>query len=664
MDKTLLKKTYSSTCIKYLLFSAIFFYLTIGLSFSQIKDDVLLTVQDRQITITEFLRLWEKSDHFRDSLDIDEYMELFIDFQLKVAHAREEGIQTEPAIRNEIARYRRDLASKYMGDPETEEYLVREAYERLQYDIDASHILVRLIPGYSPEDTLMAWEKAMQIRELLLEGESFEKIARATSDDPSAKTNSGNLGYFTVLQMAYPFENAVYNTELEEISLPVRTRFGYHIIRVNDVRKSRGEIKTAHILFGFDSYNESEAEKIARDTYQDILSGQSFEALAKELSTDFITSSDGGVLPWFGAGKYPPEFESAAFSLNKSGEISEPVRTPYGWHIIKLIDQRGLPSYDRIKEQLLDRIRKPGNNRSGLIKKALVERLKTEWRFSENTQALDIFPRLVDDSIFDGKWTAPANLPLNGILFSVTDKTVTQRDFAEFISNNVYRRKPWPLDEYINRLYEEFVDNWLIELENDNLEIKYPEFRYNLNEYSDGILLYEITAREIWTNAATDSAGLAEFYEANRNNYMWGTRIEASIYTTDDGSLTRRIARRARRSTFFLFPGRDDNWVVERINQSEEPGAVTYERGIYGRRDSEITDTIDWEEGVSGTYRINDQYKIVLVHDVMEPEPMTLEEAEKAVIADYRDYLEEKWIENLREKYNVVVNTDVLSGID
>jgi peptidyl-prolyl cis-trans isomerase SurA len=658
MDKAWIRlKTRISLPLRCLVF--IWFIIPIPEAFTRENDAVLLRVDNREITSGEFLRLWKKSEFYSDPARLPEYLELFINFHLKVAHARDEGIHNEPSFREALAQYRKQLAVPFLGDAGTEEKLVREAYERLQYDINASHILVKLVPGYSPEDTLMAWEKAIQIRERIIEGEPFDVIARATSDDPSAKVNSGNLGYFTALQMLYPFENEVYRAKPGETGMPVRTRFGYHIIRVNEKIKSRGEIKTAHIMIGFNQYNEQDAKTRATEIHGKLIAGQDFGKLAMENSTDFNTAAHGGELDWFGSGRFIPEFENAAFTLKNPGDFSEPVLTSFGWHIIKLLDRREIPPLDQVRERLLAEIREYGGNRSGLIRSALVTRLKNEWKFSENPRSLEIFPQLVDERIFEGEWPVPRNQPLDDVMFTVTGKTVTQKDFAEFISENAYVRKPWPLPEYINSLYSDFVASWLIRLEEDSLEKKYPEFRYMTNEYRDGMMLYEISHRQVWSRPKTDSAGLSKFYHDYIDSYMWEKRLSATIFSTGNERLARRAAWRARRSLW--FGGRDKDWIVDRLNRSAGEEEVTYEQGLFLRGDREFTDRVTWEEGVSDIYFINGRYMFALVYDILSPEPKTPEEAREQLVFDYQEYLEKNWVAELRKKYNVIVNKEILT---
>lgn len=627
------------------------------------QEDVLMVVHDREISKSEFLRLREKYYEATDTVATEDFLDLFIDFHLKVAHARSEGIQNEPSFRSELSRYRRELALPYLGDQKTEEVLAREAYERLHTDVNASHILVRLSPGYSPEDTLMAYEKAMLIRERIINGdEEFGEVAKATSDDPSAKNNSGNPGYFTALQMTYPFENQAYSAPADSLSMPVRTRFGYHIIRVNDRRPSRGEIRTAHLMIGFNEYDEEEARQKIREIHEDLLLGYDFEMMAQDYSTDPNTAGQGGILPWFGTGYIVPVFEEAAFDLEDRGDISEPVLTEFGWHIIKLLDKREIPPYDEIKPELVKKIRGSADERSELIKKALVTRLKKEWNFSENAGALGVFYNIVDSSIFQGNWTIPSGLGLNSEMFSLNGRKIIQKDFARFIAQNAVVRHPWPRDEYIGSLYEEFVAQWLIRHENENLEEKYPEFRILVREITDGMLLFEITDRVIWSDAGSDSIALADFHQKNRFDYMRGRGLDAAIFTTDNGNIAGKAARRASRKDC-LFWNRDNDWVIKRFNRNSGEDVITYEEGVFYRGDREITDTVEWSEGVSEVISSDRGFQFVVIEEIIEPQPKTLGEAYDQVVSDYLEYLESEWVKQLHDKYDVVINEDVLSEI-
>ena len=632
-------------------------------SFSQQKEDVLLVVDDREITKSEFLRLWKKNSSDTEPQPVQEFLDLFIDFHLKVTHARHEGIHEEADFRNELAGYRKKLALPYLSNNEMEEKLAMEAYERLLYDVNASHILVKLPPGHNPEDTLLAWEKTIQIRErILIEDEKFEIVARATSDDPSAKNNSGTLGYFTALQMPYAFENYVYNAVPGELSMPVRTTFGYHLIRVEEKRKSRGEIRVAHIMTGFNQYEEADAEKRIKEIYQDLLHGYDFELSARDFSTDTNTSGDGGKLPWFGSGWIVPEFEAAAFGIENQGDFSEPVKTDFGWHIIKLIDRREIPPYNEIKNDLKEQIRQSTDKRSDLMREAMAEKLKDELEFTENRASLDIFRNITDNSIFSGTWSVPSGVALNNVLFSVNDQKITQKAFADYIVKHAPGSNPWPLEEYIDTLYSEFVNSWLVDYEESRLEDKYPEFRLIMQEYKDGLLFYEITDRVVWTGLQSDSSGLAEFYEKNKENYLQKPAVSASIFTAEDRQTARRGLRRACRRNWFGRE-RDNSWIIDLINRQSDEDIITVEKGDFQPGDREVTDSVEWNEGLSDIISTNDKYQFVLIENINEPKPSPLEEVRAEVLADYQEFIEQRWLTELRNKYNVVINNDVLSGI-
>jgi peptidyl-prolyl cis-trans isomerase SurA len=494
----------------------------------------------------------------------------------------------------------------------------------------------------------------MEIRDSLATGEPFEVVARAVSDDPSAKINHGNLGYFTALQTPYEFENAVYHSEPGEISLPVRTHFGYHIIRVNEKIDSRGKLKVAHIMTGFNQYDEPGAKELAARLHGEITAGYSFEDLAEKYSSDFHTSSNGGRMEWFGTGRMHQAFEEMAFALSEPGEISEPVLTPWGWHIIKLIDRRDIPPYEEVRDELLERVSLSGSSRSAKIRNALTERLKSEWGFSENPGALEIFYRHSGDGLY-----SPATHSLEEALFSIGGSDITRREFAEFISKNIPFPDTGSVVQNITELYNGFVNMMLIRLEEKNLEKKIPEFRHRMNEYRNSMLLHEISDREVWSRARSDSVGLAGFFLDNKGNYIWDTRVLATIFTAPEMATARRIAWRARRSN--LFGSRDSEWVIAPLTGDGRSGPVTFSTGLFCRGYNEVVDLVPWETGVSEIIYFNSSYNVVMIHEIHDPEYKSLDEAYEEIVADYRDHLESRWLEKLRETYNIKVNRDVLS---
>ena len=364
------------------------------LSFSQPEEEkVLLTIGSHKVSLSEFEWIYQKNNTQNinnQSTTIEEYLDLYINFKLKVVEAENLGMDTLGTFKKELAGYREQLAKAYLTDIATIETLTQEAYNRLKTEVNISHILVKLKNNPTPEDTLTAFEKAIAIRSRIELGESFESIARGTSDDPMAKTNGGNLGYFNAFQMVYPFENAAYKNDTGIVTMPVRTKFGYHILRINDKRESQGKVKTAHIMVAVPRGSgkkviDSAKVKIFR-IYKLLNNGESFTELAKKYSDDRGSAQDGGELPWFGTGRMVPEFEKAAFSINENGDICEPVQTNFGWHIIKRIDKQDLESYNELKHQLKEKVYKSG--RAIIAREAFVNKLKGEYNFYTDSAKL------------------------------------------------------------------------------------------------------------------------------------------------------------------------------------------------------------------------------------------------------------------------------------
>ena len=440
--------------------------VTIPLFAQKSKEDVLMTIKDREITLEEFERIYKKnnSNTAIEQQSVEEYLDLFINFKLKVIAAEELGIDTTEAFIKEFNGYRKQLAKPYMADKEEMENLLKEAYDRSLYDIHVSHILLRCDQDASPADTAIAYAKAFQIRQRILNGEAFESVAKETSEDPSAKNNSGDLGYFTVFRMVYPFESAAYNTKPGGISLPVRTRFGYHIIKVHEKRLARGTVRVAHIMVltpqTMDNNQLEESRNKIYQYYDSLKNGSPFEEIARKYSEDRASAVRGGELSWFGTGRMVPEFEDASFALKNPGDISEPVKTSFGWHIIKLLEHKGVGDFETSRTELQDMVNK--SDRAGLPKQALLEKIKKNYHFTEYTGNLKPFYSIVDTTYFYGEWSASAASGPDETLFTLEQDKYTQKQFAAFLEKEQGGR-PVNVQVLVNRKYNQFVESSLLE---------------------------------------------------------------------------------------------------------------------------------------------------------------------------------------------------------
>lgn len=305
------------------------------------KETPVFTINDTEVYPEELLYAYEKSNKNKGSSEpLEDYLDLYINFKLKVEDAKNEGLDTLSSYKNELKGYLEDIKKPYLTSQKVNNELIQETYQRLQSEINASHILVRVEESAPPEDTLTAFNKIKEIREKFLNGENFGQLAQKNSEDPSARSNNGDLGWFTAFQMVYPFESAAYETKAGEVSPIIRTKFGYHIIKVNEKRETLGRIKLAHIMLRFPSNaNKQDSAKVFQKINQiseELSQGADWFALAAKYSEDLNTKNQGGSLPWFGAGNLPKSLEQVAFELNQINEVSRPVKSPYGWHILKL----------------------------------------------------------------------------------------------------------------------------------------------------------------------------------------------------------------------------------------------------------------------------------------------------------------------------------------
>jgi len=638
---------------------------------AQVKEDsVLLTIGGEKVTVSEVMTLYRKNNIKGAVLDkklFDEYLELFINYKLKIRQANDLKMDTSSSFQTEFKYYRSQLAQPYMTDEKMSNAFTQEAYQRKLKDIRASHILIRLDINASPSDTLIAYNQILSIRQRILNGEDFGKVAAEVSDDLSARDqkdgskiipgNKGDLGYFTVFDMVYPFESTAYSTETGNVSMPVRTDFGYHLIKVTNINPAIGEVLAAHILFRFNnepSHADSVAVKIKVDSiFTKVKRGEDFAILARNFSDDRITASKGGLLPWFGSNKMVPEIIEALQGL-KPGQYSQPFLSSYGWHILKVIEQKSVGNFNDIKDVLRQKVTR--GDRLDALNQSLVEKLKKQYNYKENKKALDKVVEALTDSVFVGKWKIPAPKKLTKELFSFNEQKYTQLDLANYIASNQPSKNKFDKRQYATVRFNSFVNKELLDYEDNHLELKYPEFKDLLKEYHDGLLVYALTDKNVWSKSEVDSAGLRIFYEQNKNNYLWDPRLDASIFTVFNSTRVEKVRG-------MILKGVSEEEILKSYN-IDTTKVVTIEHRMYLRGESPVTDLIDWKEGLSRNVDTDGTTTFVLVHKVVPPIPKTLKDIRGMVVSDYQNYLEKSWMSGLRKEYTYFINKDVFGQIE
>lgn len=632
------------------------------------SNAALFAYNGDSVTANDFLYVLEKNnaDSLRvmppeqRSLAIRNYLDLYINFRLKVKAAEDAGIDEQDSFKKELEQYQKQLAKPYLIENRVTEQLVQEAYERLRQEVQASHILIELKENATPADTLGAYQLIDSLRAVALKGISFAMLAEQYSDDPSAASNGGNLGYFTALQMVYPFENAAYETAPGDISKPVRTRFGYHIVKVRDKRPSRGKVKAAHILIRPASAEQegktSEAYEKAAQIYEQLKKGANWEEMAERFSDDVSTRSSAGELPYFSAGNMMPDFEEAAFALRKPGDISKPVKTRYGWHIIKLIDHQELAPLSELRPAIESKIER--SVRSEVRLQDIINKLKQENNFKPDEESISSAVRSL--YITDPEISSPL---LNADLFAIQEKNFTVNDFYDFVKQQQGSLSTDSGTAY--QLYRQFETRQIMAYEESHLPEKHESYRRLLKEYRDGILLFDIMEQKIWSRASEDAIGLRSFFENHRDNYQWNERIEATIF--DAGN--EQILENAKKAVRGLKLPLDEKQIesIEKSFNTETPVALqihqdTYEKGSYRTAAESVIDQIAWKKG-EHQQQYNGRIYSIIIHEVLSPKLKDLDEVKGIVIADYQHYLDRQWIAALRQKYPVEVYENVLQQI-
>ncbi len=645
------KKLFSSFVLSFLFWASMY---------AQEKSPTILTIAGEDISKSEFERVFKKNNTKETSFDkksVNDYLTLYINYKLKVKEAMSLGMDTAQSFVDELAGYRKQLAQPYLVDKEVTDNLLKEAYNRMKSDVRASHILIKLSLDALPKDTLEAYNKAIKIRQEILKGADFAKTAKAKSDDPSSKDNEGDLGYFTTLQMVYPVETAAYNLKVGEISMPVRTRFGYHIIKVTESRPAQGEVKVEHIVVRTESGKKAEdslsAIKKINEIYEKVKAGENFEDLARQFSDDQGSAKNGGMLPVFGTGRMVPEFEKAAFDLKNVGDVSAPFKTSYGWHIVKMLERKPLGTYEELQQDLKTKVAK--DSRSELSKSSMINRIKTKYNFREVPKAKDEFMKVVDSSLVQGKWTMEQASALKGPMFMLQNTAYTQQDFAKYLFDHQSRKTGVTPVSLANNSYNEWVNDMSLAYEEKHLDSLYPDFRNLMQEYRDGILLFELTDKKVWSKAVKDSTGLREFYEKNKNNYKWGDRLEAVIYTCANAEVAKEVRLKMKKID-------DLDTLLANVNKNSQLN-LQVKSGKFLKGDNEVIDSIQWIPGITKNIKRNNQVVFVDVKKFIPSQPKTLDEAKGLVTADYQAFLEKEWIDSLRQKYPVVVHQEVVDTV-
>ena len=679
IPEKIIKKQIMSIKIQKIIIGGLLVALTYVVSAQQNNPIVMILGQD-SISLSDFKNTYTKNNDLSKATkaDIDSYIDLYINFRLKYAEAKALHLDTLERLQRELNGYREQASAQYLTDKDVNEVIYNEVLERMQWDIRASHILKKVASDASPKDTLAAYKSIMQIRDRLLKGEDFATLAQELSDDPSAKDkrsasgeliqygNHGDLGYFTVFDMIYSFETGAYNTPVGTLSMPIRTEFGYHLIFVQDKKPALGKCKAVQMMCAFNrnvnlTDNERQtneySQKLRVDSiYQDLLNGMDFETARIKYFGDNAREE---IIPMFSCSRFEGDFVAGLYGL-KAGEYSKPLKTRFGWHIVKLTETNPVNIDEDTKSLVKMKIMR--DSRSNKSVESFIERVKNENGFKEfktnKNNPLADFYTVLDSSIFMGTFKAEMLSNMKKAMFVLGKNTYTQQDFAAFLEKHPFT----DLDELdlvplVNLAYKNFVDITVIQYEDDNLENKYPSFATLMEEYKEGILLYELSEQKVWKKAETDSLGLDNFYQTVKHKYLYPNRIQFLDVKCVDKKVMQKAKAAMEKSVVRSTSAVE---AIEKLNVKSVT-CVLDTLICWKGQNPTIDKLCDWNTAKQGDVFVNEENNEVMqIQTLLAPSPKPLAEIKGLVISEYQDVLEKEWIEQLHRDNKVWVDRQTI----
>lgn len=615
------------------------------------NDPVLMTINGKDVRQSEFEYLYNKNNSQQmQQQSLDEYADMFVTYKLKVADAEAAGLDTTKTFIKEFKGYRNDLARPYLRDASVEDSLIQVVHDHMKEDVDVSHIMM---PLDLPKSSFYR-NKLDSIRTAIINGASFEENALQFSIDGSVIYNNGRMGFISVNKYPYAFEEAAYDTPVGEISEIIESPYGLHIVKVHGRRPSKGKVLAQHILKLTQGLSEEKAtlKKAQIDSiYNVVKSGADFSDVAKRESEDPGSARNGGMLPWFSTGEMIKEFEQTAFSL-ANGEISEPFATSYGYHIIHKIDSKAVPTLEEARQDILNII--SGDERSTLPERRKLAELKKEHKTHIIESSMEeIKKMLAENNGYDSTFIRQhTNNPLVVGKAGELELTLSEVIIA---MPTIARVTPESGYNVLKERAESLLDAMTLEYEASTLDAKHADFRNLINEYRDGMLLFEISNRNVWEKASKDKDGLEAFFQKNKYKYSWdGPKYKGYVIFTTNDSIKTEIEN-------YLSVNKLENDSISKVLRKEFGRNVKVERVIAGKGENEIIDNIAFN---GKTPELKGKWKCYIPYNGKK-----ISWAEEAadvrgpVTSDYQAVLEKEWVKSLYEKYPVKINQKVLNKI-
>lgn len=640
----------------------LFLFMTVGV-FAQKTDDYLFKIDKKTVSVEDFeyAYLKDRKNNIQPPVTIPDFLKSFSLLKVKVAEAEASGLDKDPVFVSEYNKYAESTKNKYINDTASAETAAKLVYDRLQYNVEVSKIYIPFTSDkLFPKDTLTAYNKIKEIRASIINApdSEYRKTARLypAPESPAEK----DIVWTTALTSPKILEDAIYNTPIGSVSEPIRTNTGYYLVKTYRKRPDRGEVRIAHILFLYPE-NATQAEKdsvrsLSQRVITDLDDNQPFEGICQAISADRATAPKGGDLGWFSTrSNLIPQFDSIFYSLKKLKDYTRPIEFDYGFHIFKLIGKVHLDPWPEIKPDLISEMEK--HNRNGDIESLKLKRLSQKYPYAINSKVLRSILDIADthhasDSLFF------KNLPdlYNKKLVTIRNTEYNVSDFVDYIFNNLSAKSTLSTDIVYEKL-DGFVLNKLTDVNEKRIIDDTPELKHLLQEYYDGILLFTVMDKEIWTKASIDTEGLTKTFDRNRNKYTWTEPKYKGyvIYLKDRAAFDKALAIQNEY-------GSHDNFIqiLTKSFSNDSIKPLYIEKGIWAKGENDFVDNTLYKTEIKKEVV---GYPFFFIHGKMLDQPQIFEDVKGLVSQDYQDALEKQWTEYIIKKHKVVVNNEALKRL-
>ncbi len=625
------------------------FLFILSFSFGE-ASETLIEINNEPVSTKEFLYIYQKNnidgqaDFSQKSLE--DYLELFINYKLKINQAKDLGLDTNKALISEYEGYKKQLLETHV-QRETLDPLIKQEYKRSLSDVGMAHIFI-------DKDTENAERKIKEAHQALVKGELFEQVAAKYSEDDLSKSKGGFVGYFSAMQIGFPqIEDALYNTKVEAFSDVIVTERGYHIFKVLDVRPARRSIKVAIVKIDIPEETELKATAKAKidSVYMLLQQGESFGELAMKYSDDETTKMRGGEMDWFGINTYVRDFEEAAYALEEDGQISEPFQTEKSWYVIKRLKLADVPTQEN-SERLI---------RTKLISSKMYQQkmdnfysaLKTSFGFKLHSDAVEALKEQLD-TVWDSKPYQFASEQSEKPLMEISGRQVTEKEFVKVIQAGFTKSSGGIGRQKTELVFRDAVRELLLDAYEQSLIDTQFEYASLLEEYKNGVLIFELSKMEVWDKAVKDSLGLINFYKSLGNKYAWNKRAEIAEIVSSKKDLSLKEFKKTVKKQKLNSTGQWEQFLENNPDSKIKATLKTIEEGV-----SEESQNIVWTKGV----HVNEKGGLYQVIAIRPSQRKALSEVRGLVVTEYQDSLEKNWLRKLRQTYRVEVNRDVLQKL-